>query len=266
MNLYKQCVIGLAMVGMVGFSGCGDDDDPALETQFDNVWDNYTDLLLGMDVSGFGLFDPVYGKVKSIEQVSYHNATWDAAASKVKEGDPSYKTFSQYNEAGFLTLSKSFQLLSASKKFKEINLTEYTLDSKNRKIKEVREDFIYEKETDETSSDKYISREVHTTYDDAKKEATALEYIRAKKDADLILTTKTVYRLLENGRIDQSSQTTYQKSAEDDMDKISNVHKVVNEKDSHGNWIVTYTYQESHHNETPSVSVYGYNKRTIVYY
>ena len=266
MNLYKQCIIGLAMVGMVGFAGCKDDKDPSIENQFENVMDNYTDLLFGLDFNIIGhgnMIDPVYGKVKSIEVISYNNSTWDAAANKVKEGAPSYKTFSQFNEAGFLTSSKYFNNVSASNELRVSSSAEYTLDNRNRRIKEATETFSYS--TDETTS--YITHEVHTTYDDANKTATVLYYSRANKDADLILTTKTVYPLLENGRIDQSSYTQYQKSAEaDDMDKINYSKKIVDEKDSHGNWIVTYTYEENHYNETPQVSVYGYIKRTIVYY
>ena len=269
MNLYKKCVIGLVMVGMVGFTGCGDDDDPSIENQFENIRNNYTDLLLGFDVTTYGrVFEPIFGKVKSIEQISYH-ATWDAAADKVKEGDPSYKTFSQFNEAGFLTLSKQFEPISASKKLREYNSIEYKLDSKNRKIEAITEIFVYENNTDETTSTKYISREAHTTYDDANKKATVLLYDRADKDADLILSSKTVYQLQENGRIDTNSYTTYQKSSEtdgDDLDRVTYIRKTVDERDSHGNWIVTYEIQEDHYNETPNLYVYGYTKRTIVYY
>jgi len=270
MNLYKQCVIGLAIVGMVGFAGCKD-DDPSLEDQVKYVLNNYTDLLNGYGNDGYdGRSGPVYGKVKSIEEISYA-ATWDAAASKVKEGDPSYKAFSQYNEAGFLTLSKSFQPISASKKFRESYSTEYKLDSKNRKIEAITETFIYANTTDETTSNKYISYEAHTTYDDAKKIATVLEYYRSNKDAELILSTKKEYSLQENGRIDPSSYTEYQKSAEaeaegDDINKISYVRKTVDEKDSHGNWTLTYQISENYYNEKPDMNVSGYTKRTIVYY
>ena len=268
MNLYKQCVIGLAMVGMVGFTGCGDDDDPSIENQFENIRNNYTDLLLGFDVTTYGReFEPVFGKVKSIEQISYH-ATWDAAADKVKEGDPYDKIFSQFNEAGFLTSSKRYEVMS-NNKYRVSYSEEYTLDSKNRKTKVVSETFPYEKGTDETTSNNYVDDETHITYDDADKKATVLRYSRANKNADLILLSKTVYRLQENGRIDANSYTQYQKSSEtegDDLDKISSKQKTVDERDSHGNWTFTYRINENYYNGTPSVSVNSYYKRIIVYY
>ena len=272
MKMYKQCMIGLAMVGMIGFAGCKD-DDPSMEEQFSTVRDNYNDLLLDPNISWYvTMYEPVYGKVKSIEE-TYYTTSWDATNKKVNVGDPNNRFLTEYNPAGFKTLEKTFELITPAdsevKKFRVRSSIEYTLDSRNRQIEAVERNVTYESGTSEVIFEEFVTYKTTTAYDDAKKEATVLEYRWDRNSEEFTLISKTVYKLMDNGRIDYNSHTTYQKSeTDDDMDKLSYSREIVTERDSHKNWIVFYFIEKIYNNNGELTNTYSYEYRTrdFVYY
>jgi len=287
MKMYKQCMMGLVVAGMIGFTGCKDDvkeNTPNLEDQFTNARDNYNDLLLDPSISAYiTMYEPIYGRVESIEEVQYNNATWDNTNDEVKAGNPSYKTYTEYNTVGFKTLEEFFQVISTGnppvQKFRKNSTIEYTLDSRNRQIESIQKAIVYESSTSLEVHEVYPTYRYVTTYHDVDKEATVLEYFWDRNTDEYVLQSKTVYKLMSNGRIDWNSYTTYLKNDEADNENVDDngdewnrprySNEIVTERDSHRNWTLFYSLENYYNNDGDEIDyryVYNYKTRVFKYH
>ncbi|NDV67819.1 hypothetical protein [Dysgonomonas sp. 25] len=251
--------LGLSLAA-VSFTSCSD-DDPSLTKQFDHASENYTDLLGGViDPNQGWSYDPIYGKVKSVEEKEYSRTTWNSTANKpvASEADLSNKIITEYNKSGFVIKTTDYDLYNDGLKIASVE--EYTLDSKNRPIFSKRTVYTYSASTTES----YVDLEYTITYNDKEKKATrtGVYYLT---DGTVYGTSKTVFDLYKNGRINYLSYTNYTRALGDDMNTPNSSHNLIKEDlDNHKNWTVAYYRVTDHVNNT--VAVTDYTTRTIVYY
>lgn len=241
----------IALVSIVFcLSSCDDDDDKSIEEMIDEVQMNGSDILL------LGL----YGQIKTITIYSHEYARWKNGA--IDEGNPTHVTINNYDANGFLTESEYMrpyrEELSVSGKRKVVSR-----DNKNRKTEEQFRAIGLDGNLD------YIVKTL-ITYDDDEKTAIQIDLIsydggKTFEEAR----SKVVYKLNKYGKIDYDNYSYYVPESEMLNLKSSVSFKTipyeqnVREYDNMGNPILAYT---RYNYASYSTTIYGYFKRTYIYY